>query len=72
MNWKQPIWQRDFRDLSGSQRQELAFIRGAVAVMIPVSAYFYSPRLGAILAFPCAYALYVYLSRAVKAFTRRD
>jgi hypothetical protein len=51
---------------------ELGFIRGAVALSIPICVYFYSPRLALALAIPCWYAFYWYLARAIRRFLKRQ
>jgi hypothetical protein len=73
MDPKRPEWQRAFEWASWSQRIELGFVRGAVALLIPVVAYFYSPRLAlVVLGIPCGYAFYFYLSRAIRRFLKRE
>lgn len=71
VDWKSPEWQRIRKTADWNQRMELGFLRGMVAFLVPVFAYFYSPRLAVVLAIPFGYAFYWYMARAVRRFAKR-
>jgi hypothetical protein len=61
--------QPGFQDLAYFVRRELGAVRIAVALLLPVAVYFYSPTLAA--AVPCAFVFGWYVRRAVREFLKR-
>jgi membrane protein implicated in regulation of membrane protease activity len=52
---------------------EVGSTRAVVALLIPICVYFfYSPRLGLVLAIPYGYVFFWLVRRAVRRFTKRE
>ena len=71
VNWQGRDWQQSFELARWNQRMESGFTRGAIAVLLPLALYFYSPWLALAAAVPCSCALCWYVSHAIRRFIKR-